>query len=80
MYAGYYPRDGDANTFNYKKETYTVGVDKRFAVSKYNNLRLFAEMAYDDARSETQLMKIKTIYLLKLVCVCTSSFIKASIV
>lgn len=57
MYAGYYLRDGDANTFNYKKETYTVGVDKRFAVSKYNNLRLFAEMAYDDARSDNEAYK-----------------------
>ncbi|MBG2778649.1 porin [Proteus mirabilis] len=63
MYAGYYLRDGDANTFNYKKETYTVGVDKRFAVSKYNNLRLFAEMAYDDARSENPAYEDKKQYI-----------------
>ncbi|MDE9466573.1 porin [Xenorhabdus bovienii] len=59
MYAGYYLRDGDANTFNYQKQTYTVGVDKRFAVSKYNNLRLFVEMAYDDARSDNPVYKDK---------------------
>ncbi|HEJ9627771.1 TPA: porin [Proteus mirabilis] len=63
MYAGYYLRDGDANTFNYKKETYTVGVDKRFAVSKYNNLRLFAEMAYDDARSDNVKYEDKKQYI-----------------
>lgn len=34
-----------------------MGVDKRFAVSKYNNLRLFAEMAYDDARSDNEAYK-----------------------
>ncbi|CRL62527.1 porin [Proteus mirabilis] len=63
MYAGYYLRDGDANTYNYKKETYTVGVDKRFAVSKYNNLRLFAEMAYDDARSDSEAYEDKKQYI-----------------
>ncbi|MEY2344880.1 hypothetical protein I3679_015810 [Proteus mirabilis] len=57
-----------------------MGVDKRFAVSKYNNLRLFAEMAYDDARSENPAYEDKNNISLKLVCVCTSSFIKASIV
>ncbi|MDX7987445.1 porin [Xenorhabdus sp. 12] len=59
MYAGYYLRDGDANTFNYKKQTYTVGLDKRFAVSKYNTLLLFVETAYDDARSDNPAYKDK---------------------
>ncbi|WP_323853358.1 porin [Xenorhabdus koppenhoeferi] len=59
MYAGYYLRDGDANTFNYQKQTYTVGLDKRFAVSKSNNLILFVEMAYDDARSDNPVYKDK---------------------
>ncbi|AOM41197.1 porin [Xenorhabdus hominickii] len=60
MYAGYYLRDGDANTFNYKKQTYTVGLDKRFNVSKYNNsLLLFVETAYDDARSDNPAYKDK---------------------
>ncbi|WP_237387807.1 porin [Xenorhabdus sp. Sc-CR9] len=59
MYAGYYLRDGDANTFNYQKQTYTVGLDKRFAVSKSNNLILFIEMAYDDARSDNPVYKDK---------------------
>ncbi len=57
MYAGYYLRAGDANTFNYKKQTYTVGLDKRFAVSKYNNLILFVETAYDDVRSDNPAYK-----------------------
>ncbi|WP_155806660.1 hypothetical protein [Photorhabdus temperata] len=30
--AGYYLRDRNANTFNYKKQAYAVGLDKRFAV------------------------------------------------
>ncbi|KMJ46109.1 membrane protein [Xenorhabdus khoisanae] len=59
MYAGYYLRDGDANTFNYKKQTYTVGLDKRFAVSKYNSLILFVETAYDDVRSDNPAYKNK---------------------
>ncbi|MBI6549023.1 porin [Xenorhabdus lircayensis] len=59
IYAGYYLRDGDAITFNYKKQTYTVGLDKRFAVSKYNNLILFVETAYDDARSNNPAYKDK---------------------
>lgn len=59
MYAGYYLRDGDANTFNYKKQTYTVGLDKRFAVSNNNNLILFVETAYDDARSDNPAYKDK---------------------
>ncbi|WP_319925780.1 porin [Xenorhabdus littoralis] len=59
IYAGYYLRDGDANTFNYKKQTYTVGLDKRFAVSKYNTLILFVETAYDDARSDNPAYKDK---------------------
>ncbi|CCW32878.1 hypothetical protein ABLA30_06785 [Xenorhabdus nematophila] len=57
IYAGYYLRDGDANTFNYKKQTMTVGIDKRFAVSKYNSLILFVETAYDDARSDNPAYK-----------------------
>ncbi|WP_445496513.1 hypothetical protein [Photorhabdus sp. SF281] len=30
--AGYYLRDRNAKTFNYKKQAYAVGLDKRFAV------------------------------------------------
>ncbi|OTA18329.1 hypothetical protein Xvie_00149 [Xenorhabdus vietnamensis] len=59
MYAGYYLRDGDSNTFNYKKQTYTVGLDKRFVVSQYNNLILFVETAYDDVRSDNPAFKNK---------------------
>ncbi|MDX7991109.1 hypothetical protein [Xenorhabdus littoralis] len=42
-----------------KKQTYTVGLDKRFAVSKYNTLILFVETAYDDARSDNPAYKDK---------------------
>ncbi|PHM66317.1 hypothetical protein Xsto_01249 [Xenorhabdus stockiae] len=59
MYAGYYLRDGDSNTFNYKKQTYTVGLDKRFSVSQYNSIRLFVEAAYDDARSDNPVYRDK---------------------
>ncbi|WP_434525738.1 hypothetical protein [Photorhabdus asymbiotica] len=50
--AGGSPCNGNANTFNYKKQAYLVGLDKRFAVSQYNSLRLFVATEYDDACSD----------------------------
>ncbi|NHB92647.1 hypothetical protein C5469_10995 [Photorhabdus cinerea] len=54
--------DENANTFNYKKQAYLVGLDKRFSVSQYNSLRLFVVTEYDDARSDNPAYKVKTDY------------------
>lgn len=52
LYAGYGLRSGDKKTFDYTKQTYTLGVDKEFAVIKSSQLLLYMEMAYNHVHSK----------------------------
>lgn len=54
LYAGYGLRVGDKKTFDYTKQTYTLGVDKDFAVLKTKQLLLYMEMAYNHVHSKNQ--------------------------